>query len=127
MFVLLVVDDSPAICASIRKRLSGFSTLVRLIEVHSLEQAREVLERQSVNCVVLDLQLPDGSGYSLCEQLLSRRPHPDVLVFTAHTNPLIKNRCLASGAAGFYDKVGEAEAFFGQLESIIREQQWPEQ
>ena len=79
---LLVVEDNPAEQLSIRELL-GYDD-IDVVVVSSGEEAVQAVHAQSFDCVVLDLRLPDISGFDVLERfrdtpLLSDLP---VVVFT---------------------------------------------
>src|SRR5258708_14538225 len=79
---LLVVEDNPAEQLSI-KELLGYGE-VGVVGVSSGEEAIQSVNDQSFDCVVLDLRLPDISGFEVLERLRdtpSLRDLP-VVVFT---------------------------------------------
>lgn len=63
--LVLHVDDDRDILEVTREALDG----VDVISAESLVQAREALERQRPDLVILDLGLPDGQGLDLLPQL----------------------------------------------------------
>ncbi len=82
---VLVVEDDPRQRESIEKLLDTGD-----VEITCVETAREALDalgRTTFDCMVLDLHLPDLSGYELLEQM-STREHvafPPVIVYTGQT------------------------------------------
>ncbi len=79
---LLIVEDDPA------ERLS-ISTLIKDADVEILTAADgasaiDILERESIDCVVLDLKLPDMSGFEILEHMSRKDAMRDipVIVFT---------------------------------------------
>jgi HAMP domain-containing protein/CheY-like chemotaxis protein/signal transduction histidine kinase len=79
---LLVVEDNPAEQLSIRELL-GYDD----IEVASActgNEALELMTKESFDCVVLDLRLPDMSGFELLERFRDRPEIGDlpIVVFT---------------------------------------------
>lgn len=64
---LLVVEDDPETSALYQDlfKIEGYHTIV----VPSGERALEVLRQRSVDLILLDIMLPDGSGYDLYDQL----------------------------------------------------------
>jgi CheY-like chemotaxis protein len=79
---LLVVEDNPAEQTSIRELLGYKDIDIDAVDCGSA--ALEALEASSYDCVVLDLRLPDMTGFEVLEQLRvtpKRRDLP-VVVFT---------------------------------------------
>jgi signal transduction histidine kinase/DNA-binding response OmpR family regulator len=80
---VLIVEDDPVQQASVRELLTG--QLVQLTTAGSVKEALAELERATVDCMVLDLSLPDGSGYDLLDRMgesSSRQAFPPVIIYT---------------------------------------------
>jgi HAMP domain-containing protein/CheY-like chemotaxis protein/signal transduction histidine kinase len=78
---LLVVEDDESQRDSIRE-LIGNST-AKVVDASSGGAALERLRNEPVDCVVLDLMLPDMSGFDLIEQIRSENQHLPIIVYTA--------------------------------------------
>lgn len=66
MRILLTEDDhaiSDGLCYTLGQE--GYS----VAQAYTLSQARALLERESFDLALLDLNLPDGSGYGLCGEI----------------------------------------------------------
>jgi len=70
---LLIVEDNPAEQVSIRELLGHDDIDIVLAATGS--EALHLVESESFDCVVLDLRLPDMTGFDILERL---RDHPDV-------------------------------------------------
>jgi signal transduction histidine kinase/CheY-like chemotaxis protein len=79
---VLVVEDDPALRQSIHALLK--SETVEIVEAGSVAQALDEMERGTFDCVVMDLALPDGSGYELIERVSTEGEHASqpVIVYT---------------------------------------------
>jgi CheY-like chemotaxis protein/signal transduction histidine kinase/HAMP domain-containing protein len=78
---LLVVEDDPAEQVSIRALIHHDDIEIELVD--SGEQALEALRGQEWDCVVLDLKLPDMSGFDVLERLSEEKlKDVPVVVFT---------------------------------------------
>ena len=79
---VLVVEDDPALRQSIHALLK--SATVEIVEAGTIAEALEQMNRASFDCVVMDLALPDGSGYDLLERVSTSQEHasPPVIVYT---------------------------------------------
>jgi CheY-like chemotaxis protein len=79
---VLIVEDDPTQQESLKKLLEAEG--VELSSAGSVREALLELERTSVDCMVLDLTLPDGSGYDLLEKMAAstRTSFPPVIVYT---------------------------------------------
>ncbi|MBU4434950.1 MAG: response regulator [Alphaproteobacteria bacterium] len=81
---VLIVEDDPVQRDAVSRLLSSGD--VETIGVGTAAECLEQLAQQTFDCMVLDLSLPDASGYSLLETLSrdSDRAFPPVIVYTGH-------------------------------------------
>lgn len=79
---VLVVEDDATQAESIRHLLA--SRDVETVEVHNAAQCLDLLARETFDCMVLDLNLPDMPGMDLLERLSSDETlgFPPVIVYT---------------------------------------------
>lgn len=78
---ILHVEDDPDIqrvAAAIAQDSAAFEF------ADGLQEARALLRRWRFDLVLLDLQLPDGSGWELLADIEALRPRPPVVVFSVH-------------------------------------------
>jgi CheY-like chemotaxis protein len=82
---LLVVEDNPAEQTAIRELL--WHEDIDLELANSGAEALSMLTRDNYDCVVLDLRLPDMTGFEVLEELSSREDLSDtpVIVFTGRS------------------------------------------
>jgi len=78
---LLVVEDDESQRNSIRE-LIGNST-AKVVEAPNGGAALQMLRTEPVDCVVLDLMLPDMSGFELIEKIRDENEYLPIIVYTA--------------------------------------------
>jgi two-component system nitrogen regulation response regulator GlnG len=79
---LLVVDDEPIICHSFRRVFA--SPEVEVVTAGSVAEGWRRVGEDRPDVIVLDLQLPDGSGLDLFERVRTADPKRPVIFLTAH-------------------------------------------
>ncbi|MEQ9324556.1 MAG: response regulator transcription factor [Polyangiaceae bacterium] len=79
---ILVVDDDPELAELVRKALARDGHAVDVAA--TLDDARAVAP-DSLDAVVLDLRLPDGSGLELCRELRRNGETFPILLLTAQS------------------------------------------
>jgi len=81
---VLIVEDDPVQRDAVGKLLSSGD--VETVGVGTAAECLEQLRQQTFDCMVLDLSLPDASGFSLLETLSQDgdRAFPPVIVYTGH-------------------------------------------
>jgi DNA-binding response OmpR family regulator len=99
---VLVVDDHEELLDLVQRALSrdGHS----LLTARSAREAREALAQNSVDLLVLDLGLPDGSGQELCRELRKTGNVAPILVLTAQSAVSSRVECLDAGADDYLSK-----------------------
>jgi HAMP domain-containing protein/CheY-like chemotaxis protein/signal transduction histidine kinase len=78
---LLLIEDDEIQRNSIRE-LIGNQT-AHVVEASDGSAALETLRNEPVDCVVLDLMLPDMSGFELIEKIRNENEHLPIIVYTA--------------------------------------------
>src|SRR5262249_52873773 len=99
---VLVVDDEEAARYGMRRALETREHLI--YEAPDLRSARYVIEHEEPQLVLLDLNLPDGSGLDLLRELKRRPDAPEVIVITAHGSERRAIEAVRSGADEYLSK-----------------------
>jgi two-component system, LytTR family, response regulator len=66
---LLIVDDEPLIRLGIRKDLSGMPSVQVVGECECVAEAVDAIRSNALDLVLLDVQLPDGTGFDVVRQV----------------------------------------------------------
>jgi signal transduction histidine kinase/CheY-like chemotaxis protein len=80
---VLIVEDDPAQLEAMQHLLGSVD--VEAVGAQSGAECLEALDQQTFDCMVLDLNLPDATGFTLLEKLSleNRYAFPPVIVYTA--------------------------------------------
>jgi two-component system OmpR family response regulator len=114
---VLVVDDHRKIREPLAVYLRRYG-----FEVRTTEDAAgmwQLLKRQSFDVVILDVLLPDGNGFELCERL-HREGEVGVILLTARDTPADRVRGLDLGADDYVTKPFEPRELVARLHSVLR-------
>ncbi|HYJ34719.1 MAG TPA: response regulator transcription factor, partial [Rhizomicrobium sp.] len=96
---LLVVDDHAIVRSGIRRLLSE-RTDIDVLEAVSGEEALRAVQEQSLDLIVLDLNLPGLGGLELLRRLTRAAPKAPILVFSQHAEAIYATKALEAGARG---------------------------
>lgn len=99
---ILIVDDDKSIRRSLYDRLVSWG--YRTAEAESCTQAREILRQQELNLILLDLQLPDGDGLTMLEEIVQADDTMAVIMITAHGSIQKAVEAMQRGASDFLQK-----------------------
>jgi two-component system, NtrC family, nitrogen regulation response regulator GlnG len=111
---LLVVDDEPLICQSFHWVFT--SGTVEVATAGSVDEGWCRIEQDHPDVIVLDLQLPDGSGMSLFDRIRDADPRRPVIFLTAHGTTETAIEAMKRGAFDYIGKPFELEQMSGLLE-----------
>ena len=115
---VLVVDDVPAMAEQYAydlKRVGGYHTTVAL----GGEAALDVVAREPIDCVVLDLEMPGMNGFEVLRRLQQRDIDMPVIVYTGTGS---YDRCIQAvrlGAYGFIDKSEPIQRVVQEIENAV--------
>src|SRR5919198_53830 len=114
---VLLVEDEPDIVALLTDFLAveGFGVLAAA-DAHG---AIAALERDGVDCVVLDVMLPGGSGFDVCRRIRERSDVP-LLFLSARGEDDDKLRGLALGADDYIVKSATPAEVVARVKAVLR-------
>lgn len=98
---ILICDDHPVFRGGLAAALESEPDLEIVCQVGSLEQLRATLGRVTPNLVLLDVELPDGSGLDAVAEVA---PTAAVVMISAHDDPNLVRRAMHDGALGYIRK-----------------------
>jgi len=99
MPTILIADDDPALLAALRVRLEAWSYDV--ITSQDAYQALHIAKHEKPDLLVLDINMPAGSGFSVPQRLRLDDPdHTPPVIFVSGAHPeTIKRFAIESGLA----------------------------
>ncbi len=99
---ILVVEDHKSVVYQLKQILQGDG-----YEVHVARTGREALElmaRQHIDLVLLDLGLPDISGLQVCKSLRNNFPDLPIIILSVKSDEHDKVQALKLGADDYVSK-----------------------
>jgi two-component system, NtrC family, nitrogen regulation response regulator NtrX len=118
MTLVLVVDDVSAMSdqyAFDLRRLAGYDVLT----APDGQRALDLLGRNAVDCMILDLEMPGMDGFAVLQALEQQGSEVPVIVYTGTGN---YERCIQAvrlGAYGFIDKAEPMERVVQEVETAL--------
>ena len=118
MTQVLVVDDVPAMAEQYAydlRRVGKYDVVVAA----GGDEALDVLGREPIDCVVLDLEMPGTDGFEVLRRLRQRGIDVPVIVYTGTGS---YDRCVQAvrlGAYGFIDKTEPIERLVQEIENTV--------
>ncbi len=116
---VLLVEDHTLFRESLALLLE-WRMQVESVQAGSLAEGRRVLSavKGTADFAIIDLDLPDGDGSELIEQLHETRPDVPILAFTADQSVAKRARALEAGADEVLPKMTPVEQIIGATQRL---------
>jgi FixJ family two-component response regulator len=100
--LVLVVDDDPGMLKCVQRLLRQYAYEPILFSSRQAFKSHSDIEKAA--CVILDIDLPDGSGIELREDLKAAGVSVPVIYITGNANPKVREAAMTSGCVAFLTK-----------------------
>ena len=109
---ILLVEDEELNRALVRAVLARADVAAvreaEVVDASTIAAARDKLGDDTIDLILLDMNLPDGHGLTLARELARGRPdghaRPSVIAVTASVLPQDREAAVEAGCDGFLDK-----------------------
>lgn len=114
---VLVIEDHPIVrdgCQQIFGRRPDIEMAEAFSAAAGLVKNREF----APDVIVLDIGLPDASGFDIIPQLLEENPHAKVVIFSMYEAPSFVTAALDKGARGYITKNDDPNAILKAIDKV---------
>lgn len=115
---LVIVDDSELVRLGLHALLESASGISVVGEAGTVATAISVCERLKPNLVLLDLRLPDGTGFDACREILKRLPATRILTLTSVSDEEQVNEAIRAGSHGYFLKEVHGDALIQAVRDV---------
>ncbi len=119
MIRILLVDDHEIVRRGLRQLLAEGFPEAQFGEAETLPAAREALTRGSWDLMLLDINLPGGSGLELLERARELAPQMAVLVLSVYPEHEFAVRAFKLGADGYLTKASVADEMLLAVRRVL--------
>lgn len=110
---ILIVDDAENVRHNILRLLVQESGMNTFRQAASCSEAMVCLETEVPAILIVDIKLPDGSGFEIIEKASQLTPKPLIIVLSNFGLTKFRERALSLGASYFFDKTEEFDKLIG--------------
>ena len=115
---VFVADELPRRFGEILSMLEGIPGVQVVGHAEDSIAARLLITALQPDVVILDINMPGGSGIEVLREIKHPASSPTVIMLTNYSQPQYRARCLEEGGADFFfDKSSEFEKIRGVLEA----------
>ena len=115
---LLVIEDDERLSGLVRRGLKAEGYAVDCVA--TVEDGRWMATENDFDAIVLDIGLPDGDGFELCEWLRTARLWTPILMLTARDAVVDRVRGLDAGADDYLVKPFAFSELAARVRALIR-------
>lgn len=101
MIAIQIVDDHPILTEGLYQLLQQETDLHCLPALHSGAQLLASLPAKQPDVLLLDINLPDGSGIDLCKKIKNKYPDVQILMLTMYKKASFIQQVMRNGASGY--------------------------
>jgi len=114
---LLIVDDEPTLVETVQNRMrkDGFSTF----SAGSAEEGMRLFKRVKPDLILLDIMLPNRSGFDLC-RAIRRDSNTPIIFLTARADESERVRGLEMGADDYVVKPFNLSELAARVKAVLR-------
>lgn len=117
---IAVVDDHSIMRAVYRSLIDDSPELEMAWSASTIEEARLHIERDDIpDVIIMDVTLPDGTGYELVHEILDEYPKVPILMVSAHEEKAYARQAAECGAKGYLVKDSSPTELMDALETVI--------
>jgi DNA-binding NarL/FixJ family response regulator len=100
---VLIVDDHPVILSGCRSLFASDNT-VQIEEATDAKSGHRAYLARKPDVTVIDIKLPDVSGFELIRRIRKDDPEARIIIFTMNDDPALVVRAIEMGAQGYVSK-----------------------
>jgi DNA-binding NarL/FixJ family response regulator len=116
----LIIDDHPLFREALGHAVRLSHPDARILEAQSIKGALQILSsEQDIDLVLLDLFLPDATGFSGFLRLRETSPRLPVAIVSSEEDPQVVREALSLGAAGYLPKSTSKSELSLSIERVL--------
>ncbi len=117
---ILVIEDHPLVRDGIAHTLGRHDPGAAILQAKDQREALSALQSvPDIDLALVDLMLPDTSGFSLLNQIRTHHPSVAILVLSAKDDSTSIKKALRNGASGFVSKTASTEELILAVTQIL--------
>ena len=101
---ILLIEDNPGDAQLVKIYMKDAAFKYELFLAETLFEVQDIISRQEVDIVLLDLSLPDTQGFKTLNLYLEKVPNVPVIVLTGVNNEIVGYQAVKAGAQDYLVK-----------------------
>ena len=117
---VLIADDHALVRAGIRALVERIKGVEVVAEAGKGSEALKLIDELQPTLILLDITMPDGSGFDVLEHVAKKLPNIRVIVLTVHEAGEYAIRALREGAQGFLPKSAASTELEQAIQTVMK-------
>jgi DNA-binding NarL/FixJ family response regulator len=117
---VFIADDSNSVIERLTDLLEEIPGAQLVGCAGNVSEAVRGVAKTNPDALILDLQMPGGSGLDVLRAVRAEHPYLQVVICTNHPHEKYREQCLNAGANFFLDKSSEFEQILSLLRQLVR-------
>lgn len=119
---IMIVDDHQIFIDGISSLLSNEKNIIVSAHANNGKEALSILEKNLVDIVLIDIEMPLLNGYDTTALITTRYPTIKIICLTTHDEKSIVQKMLAAGATGYILKNIDKEILIEAINTVFKGQ-----
>lgn len=117
---VLIVDDHPMVIEGLKALLSDNQTVKVKTHFTNGKDTLEFLDKEIVDVILLDVNLPDINGVEMVSLILDKRATIKILGLSTYSEPSIINQMIKNGVKGYLLKNATSDELGTAIAQVYR-------
>jgi len=98
---VLIVDDHQLMIEGLKSLLEGEEDIAFVAGANSMAETLAFLEKNVIDVILMDINMPDGSGIEPTEKVRALYPSVKIIALTMHDDISVISKMIKAGASGY--------------------------
>ncbi|MEM5527427.1 response regulator transcription factor [Gammaproteobacteria bacterium AS21] len=121
---IIIADDHPLFRQALSAMLNSHLTHITLLEAESINKLEQILLTETIDLLLLDLDIPGAQGFSSLIDIRITYPEMAVAIVSGIEDDETINKAMSYGAAGFIPKSTPVDAIINAIKMIFNGELW---
>jgi DNA-binding NarL/FixJ family response regulator len=118
MIKVIIVDDHPVVRRGLKQIIEDEPDMQVAGEAKNAGECFSLVRKTDCTLVLLDITLPDRSGFDVLKQLKYEHPNLPILILSVHPEDQYGLRLIKAGAAGYLMKEGAPDELVKAIRKV---------
>jgi len=118
MIKVIIVDDHPVVRRGLKQIIEDEPDMQVSGEAKNAGECFSLVRKTDCTLVLLDITLPDRSGFDVLKQLKHEHPSLPILILSVHPEDQYGLRLIKAGAAGYLMKEGAPDELVKAIRKV---------